>query len=129
MNQSDCNSGGVLVSPDLGVSMIRAHVCPATGVSGRSAGSSRDGLEGGGTRGPDLPDDDRSVSPKYVVPLEDRVRDVEDADEEAQVRLRQVAAGQVLRYILMFRKRWFPMKKPWIESDKETSHVHRVSEK
>ena len=94
MNQSECNSGGVPVSPDLGVSMIRAHVCPATGVSGRSAGSSRDGLEGSGTRGLDLPDDARSVPPKEVAPPEDSVRDVEDADEEAQVRLRQVAVGQ-----------------------------------
>ena len=92
MNQKEGHSGDVPVSPDLGVSMTRAHVCPATGVSGRSAGSSRDGLEGGGARGSDLSDDARSVPPKEGVPPEDGVRDVEDADEEAQVRPRQVAA-------------------------------------
>ena len=94
MNQSDCNAGGVPVSPDLGVSMIRSQVFATTGVSGRSAGSSRDGLEESGNRGPDLSDGARSVPPKEGVPPEDGVQDVEDADEEAQVRLRQVHAGQ-----------------------------------
>ena len=36
---------------------------------------------------------------------------------------------RVLRCILMFWKKWFPMKKPWIEFAKETLHVHRVSGK
>ena len=36
---------------------------------------------------------------------------------------------RVLRCILMFWKKWFPMKKPWIEFAKETSLVHRVSRK
>ena len=94
MSQSECYAGGVPVSPDVGVSVIRSQVCATKGVSGRSAGSSSDGLAGPGTRGPDFPDDARSVPPKEGVPAEDGVQDDEDADEEAQVRLRQVQAGQ-----------------------------------
>ena len=129
MSQSDCNSGGVPVSPDLGVSMIRAHVCPATGVSGRSAGSSRDGLEGGETRG--------LISLMMPeVSLQRKLYRLKTVCEMLKTRMRKLRfdfdqwlLDRVLRCILKFWKKWFQMKKAVIEFAPETSPVHRVRRK